>query len=74
MLWHAIDTPREYGSVYRSDTHDIRHYVGGFGNWIAVVYARGDHSNGRPVRTFAGERALSDAQAWAEAAQREAAA
>lgn len=64
MLWHALDVPHQYGATYRSETHDIRHYAGGFGIWVAQLYRRGGF-NTKPVREFAGADALTRAQAAA---------
>lgn len=72
MLWHALDSAQEFGSLYRSADGRwyIRHYVEGkgelgFGIQCARAYRVGEVGKWA-MREFTGERALEQAQVWCE--------
>ena len=63
-MFTAIDVPLAYGSVYRSESWEIRHYEAGFGIWKADVLPRIGRGAGTVAHGFAGPRALQYAQEW----------
>lgn len=59
----AVDAPLEHGSTWRGERHEIRHYVGGFGAYVAKVYLLG---RSQVVYETAGPHALRDATRWCD--------